>query len=45
MDIGEEEGVEEVSPGITVPEEWPAEAPAEPNLEPVTEPEAEPVPA
>jgi len=39
MDLGEEVEVEEVSPGIAVPSEWPADAPAE---QPAT---AEPIPA
>lgn len=29
MDLGEEIDVEEVSPGIAVPSEWPADAPVE----------------
>jgi hypothetical protein len=45
MDIGEEEEVIEINPGISVPQEWPEEVPEEPNYAPITEPEAEPVPA
>jgi hypothetical protein len=43
MDIGEEEEVIEVPPGISIPAEWPADAPSEPA--PNVEPESEPVPA
>lgn len=45
MDIGEEEEVIEVDPGISVPQEWPADIPEEPNLVPQEEPERELEPA
>jgi hypothetical protein len=41
MELGEEIGVEEVVPGIIVPNEWPEFAPSEP----VPVPQKEPVPA